>query len=281
MIVATAGVGPEAPFAEYDARMQGRPPVILGYHGIGSVPLSHDPIELYVQPEDLAAQVRILQGRGYEFVTMSRLAELLREDGPPPDGVAALTFDDGTQDHAVVVPAVLEELDVPGTVFVCPGLSEEPYPWAAPETGIRFMSKEELMKLSANPLIEIGAHTNRHTELHEADAQMALAEMKACKATLEAMLGVEVLSFCYPRCHYSAAAAASAPLAGFTSAVTCGLRGSWKRFELKREVMHSRDGRLVVGMKLRGRFAGLGKSLAAKLVRRSALATDRLLSTRA
>ena len=254
--------------------MQGRSPLILGYHGIGEVELKHDPFQLYVRPETLISHVRILQRRGYEFVTMSRFADLQAEQGAPPRGVVALTFDDGTMDHATVLPGVLAELGVPGTVFVCPGLSGEPYPWADAGDGIFFMTEQQLVELARHPNIEIGAHTNEHHELHEADEATALEEMTACKSTLESLLGIEIVSFCYPRCHYSEGAAKAAARAGFKSAVTCGLWGSWDPYELKREVIHSRDGRFVFAMKERGSFSGLGRSLPARVVRRTVLGIE-------
>ena len=257
--------------------MEGRSPLILGYHGIGDVELRNDPFQLYVRPETLMVHVRTLQDRGYEFVTMSRFADLLLEGGAAPRGVVALTFDDGTTDHATVLPGVLAELGVPGTVYVCPGLSGEPYPWADAGDGISFMTEAQLVELAGHPNVEIGAHTNEHRELHEADEETALAEMTDCKSTLEALLGIEVVSFCYPRCHFSEGAARAAPRAGYKSAVTCGLRGSWDPYRLKREVIHSRDGRLVFAMKQRGSFSGLGRSVPARLLRRSVLGIESAL----
>ena len=256
--------------------MRKGPPLILGYHGIGVVAPSHDPIDLYVPPEELVRQVEALQRRGYEFLRISEFAVRLEPGKPPPRGIAALTFDDGTLDHADTLPALLADLAVPGTIYVCPGLLGQPYPWTLPEAGIRFMDEPELLALARHPQIEIGAHTNEHHELHEADLATALAEMGDCKRTLETMLDLEVVSFCYPRCHYSRAAAEAAPRAGYTSAVTCGLRGSWNPYELKREVAHGRHGSLVTAMRLRGTFSGLGPSLPARLARRAALGADGL-----
>jgi len=251
-------------------------PLILGYHGVGGVGLEHDPIALYVSPEALAAQVRKLQRRGYEFVTMSEFGDRLRAAGGPPPGVAALTFDDGTVDHATILPGVLESLGVPGTVYVCPGLAGQPYPWTSAEAGVRFMTESELIAVAEHPLIEIGAHTNDHHELHEADRGTALEELGRCKETLEGLLGTEVVSFCYPRCHYSQAAREAAETIGYKTAVTCGMRGSWEPFELKREVMHSGDGPAVVAMRLRGIYTGLGSSLPARGVRHAARVIDRV-----
>jgi peptidoglycan/xylan/chitin deacetylase (PgdA/CDA1 family) len=258
------------------ARMRAGPARILGYHGIDEVDPRHDPLRLYVGPGKFAAQVRGLQHRGYEFVTMSEFADRMQGRGEPPPGVAALTFDDGTVDHAKVLPAVLSELGVPGTVYVCPGLSGTVYPWTSEEAGVRFMTEAELVETAAHPLVEIGAHTNEHHELHEADAATALDEMTTCKETLEGLLGGEITSFCYPRCHHSAAARDAAERAGYRSAVTCGIRGSWDPFSLKREVFHGNDGPLVSALRMRGRYAGLGTGLAARGVRWSARVLDRL-----
>ena len=139
------------------------------------------------------------------------------------------------------------------------------------------MTEAELIALADHPRVEIGSHTNEHYELHEADEKTALAQMTNCKETLENLLGIEIVSFCYPRCHFSEAAARMAPEAGYKSAVSCGLRGSWDPYRLKREVVHTRDGRLVFGMKARGSFAGLGPGHPAKVLRRGVLALEKLL----
>lgn len=251
--------------------------MILGYHGIADVDPRHDPLKLYVSPESLGSHVRSMQDRGYRFVTMSEFADRLREDATPPRGIGALTFDDGTSDHATLLPGLLAELGVPGTVYVCPGLAGAPYPWTDAEAGLRFMTEPELVELARDPLVEIGAHTNEHHELHEADAEMALREMADCKETLEALLGGEVGSFCYPRCHYSEAARESAKRAGYKSAVTCGMRGSWDPFALKREVLHGDDGPLVAAMRLRGRYAGAGAGPPARALRWMARKIDSLV----
>ncbi len=250
--------------------------VILGYHGVGDVPLAHDPKRLYVGPDQIRAHVAALRRRGYELVTMRDLAQSLDGDGDPRAGLAALTFDDGTRDHATLLPDLLSELGVPGTVYVCAGLFGAPYPSTASDAGIRYMDEAELLGLAQHPLVEIGSHTNDHYELHEADRDTAFAQMRDSKRTLESLLGIEVVSFCYPRCHYSEAARDAAGEAGYESAVTCGTRGSWNRYELKREVFHSGDGPLVSALRLRGRYAALGTGPPARLARAGARGADRV-----
>jgi peptidoglycan/xylan/chitin deacetylase (PgdA/CDA1 family) len=242
------------------------PPVILGYHGIAEVDPRHDPVRLFVAPSRLRAQIRRLQRRGYRFLSVAELAQELHS-GAPPDRTCALTFDDGTEDHLTQLRPLLEDLGVPGTVYVCPGLYGEPYPWCDPAAGVRMMSAEEVLELSRSPLVEIGSHTLLHTVLETASAEEAYREMATCKQVLEDSLGIEVPSFCYPRCVHSPACPGAARRAGYTSAVTCGPRGSWDPFELKREGMHTPDGRVTFELKSRGVYYGLRTTPAARLAR--------------
>jgi peptidoglycan/xylan/chitin deacetylase (PgdA/CDA1 family) len=243
-----------------------RPPVILGYHGIADVEPRHDPSRLFVSPHAFRRQVETMLRRGYEFLTMAEFARRLAR----PDslrGCTALTFDDGTEDHLTVLAPILRELEVPGTVYVCPGLFGEPYPWCDPAAGVRMMTREEVVELSQDPWIEIGSHTIDHTVLETASFDDAYREMVTCKQVLEELLGGEVPSFCYPRCVYSPDCPEAARRAGYASAVVCGPRGSWDPFELKRETLHTPDGAITFALKSRGLYYGLRDAPPARLAR--------------
>lgn len=244
-----------------------RPAVILGYHGIADVDPRHDPVRLFVRPGDLRRQVTRLQGRGYRFLTMAAFADALAS-GADLDATCALTFDDGTLDHLTNLAPILTDLDVPGTVYVCPGLFGDPYPWCDAAAGVRFMTTEEVVELSSHPLVEIGSHTVSHTVLGEASSEEAYREMASCKERLEDLLAEPVPSFCYPRCRYSPACPDAARRAGYTSAVTCGARGSWDPFQLQREIVHTPDGRVTFELKSRGLYHGLRSTPPGRLARR-------------
>jgi peptidoglycan/xylan/chitin deacetylase (PgdA/CDA1 family) len=228
-----------------------RPPLVLAYHGIAEIPSRHDPARLFVTPRRFRAHVRWLIRRGYRFLSMSALAPLL-SGGAPPRGICALTFDDGSEDNATVLAPILRDLDIPATLYVCPGLLGQRYPWAAPDAGVRFMTEEALVALSRDPLIEIGSHTREHTMLTNATAEQAYREMVSSKRDLEELLGVEISSFAFPRCKYSPACVPAAKRAGYTSAATCGERGGWDAFELRREGVRRDDGALRFALKSRG-----------------------------
>ncbi len=130
----------------------------------------------------------------------------------------------------------------------------QPYRWCEPEAGLRFMTAEVVRELSRDPLIEIGSHTREHPLLTDATADEAYREMASSKRDLEQLLDLEVSSFAYPHCKYSAACPAAAERAGYTSAVTCGERGGWLPFELRREGVRRDDGRITFALKVRGLY---------------------------
>jgi peptidoglycan/xylan/chitin deacetylase (PgdA/CDA1 family) len=228
-------------------------PLVLAYHGLAEVPHRLDPDGLMVPPAAFRRHVARLRRRGYRFVKQSEFVRML-DAGKPLAGVCSLTFDDAPADNATTLVSLLEELDLCATVYACPGLLGEPYPFVAPEADIRFCTADELLSLAGNPRVEIGSHTRRHTRMDEAGEEEALEELRASREALERMLGTEVRSFAYPCCGYSVAAATAAARAGYTSAVTCGPRGGMRPFELHRESPGPADGRLAFELKSRGVF---------------------------
>ena len=229
------------------------PPLILAYHGINEIPSRYDGRRLFVTPKRFSSQVRSLVRRRYRFVRMSELAARLHA-GSDLQGLCALTFDDGSEDNATTLAPILRALGVPATLYICPGLLGRPYPWCAPEAGLRFMTADAVRGLSRDDLIEIGSHTREHPLLTTATAEEAYREMASSKQDLEELLDLEVSSFAYPHCKYSPACPAAAERAGYTSAVTCGERGGWKPFELRREGVGRDDGPLTFALKVRGLY---------------------------
>ena len=136
-----------------------------------------------------------------------------------------------------------------------------------PAAGVRLMNDAELHAVADLPFIEIGAHTDKHTDLSSATTDEAYEAMASSKQSLENLLGKPVTSFAYPFCSYSPACPDAAKRAGYTSAVTCGPRGGWQPFELRRESIDSLDGRFSFALKSRGVFYSLWSSPPGRLAR--------------
>lgn len=228
-------------------------PLVLAYHGLAELPHRLDPDGLMVPPDFFRRQIARLRRRGYRFVTQMEFARRLKA-GEPLDNTCSLTFDDAPADNATTLAALLDELDLCATVFVCPGLLGRPYPFVGAEAAMRICTLDEVRGLGANPRVEIGSHTRSHTELDGAGPEEAYAEMRSSREELERMLDAEVRSFAYPSCGYSPACPAAAERVGYTSAVTCGPRGGLLAFELERASPSPGDGLWVFELKTRGAF---------------------------
>jgi peptidoglycan/xylan/chitin deacetylase (PgdA/CDA1 family) len=214
--------------------------VILCYHGVGPSNIRIDPGFLRIRPKAFQAQVDLLYGAGFEFITVAEFAELAA-GGTPPPGLVALTFDDGMDDnHAFVMP-MLRRYGIRATVYVATGLIGRPNPWMATDSGARMMTLDELRELVAADF-EIGAHTVSHPDLSQLDLETCLHEVGDSRRVLEEQLGVPVRTFAYPFCRYDRKAIAAVRTAGFIAAVTCEGRGSWSRYELPRTIITGKDG---------------------------------------
>ena len=244
-----------------------RPALVLAYHAVGEVPREQDPDRLVVTEEELRLAVSSLRDRGYRFVTAAGFVREMR-NGNPPRGVCALTFDDGSEDNATVLPGILSSLGVPATLYVCPGLLGQPHPWLEPGSGVRIMTRDQLTATAEHEHIEIGSHTVRHADLADADDEVAYRELAESKRLLEDMIARPVTSFAYPYGHYSPACLPAAERAGFESAATAGERGSWNPYELQRELIGPGDWRLRFELKARGLFRPLVTSPPMRLRRR-------------
>jgi peptidoglycan/xylan/chitin deacetylase (PgdA/CDA1 family) len=99
------------------SRWRRRRLLILGYHGV-SLRNEHewDP-RLFVTAAFLRRRLEIVRKGGYVVLPLAEAVGRLREGTLPPRAVA-LTFDDGLYDfHAMAAP-LLEEFDLPATVYL-------------------------------------------------------------------------------------------------------------------------------------------------------------------
>lgn len=98
--------------------LAGDTPVILMYHRIATP--RYDPWGLCVAPDRFARQLAELKARRTVLPLGELVAQL--EAGRAPPRPAAVTFDDGYADNALVAKPLLEEAGVPATMFLSSGL---------------------------------------------------------------------------------------------------------------------------------------------------------------
>jgi peptidoglycan/xylan/chitin deacetylase (PgdA/CDA1 family) len=137
---------------------------VLVYHSISS-PAAPLPGDIDISAERFKSQLRWLD----TWRRVVRLHETLH--APEREGLTAITFDDGFRDNLSVALPILEQFQLPMTLFVSPGfIGQEGY-----------LSTEELREISRHPLVTIGAHGlwHRHfTQLSNVEARHELVESR-------------------------------------------------------------------------------------------------------
>lgn len=248
--------------------------VILGGHGIGTLPEALDPHHLCVPASRFRAQVELLLAAGFEFVTVRELVER-RTGAASPRGLAALSFDDGMGDNFSVLLPLLQEYRLPATVYVVTGLVGRPNPWLGTAARARMMTAGELRELAAAGL-ELGAHTVTHRDLSALDLETCRQEVETSRAVVRELIGQAVDTFAYPYCRHGPAALEAVRGAGFSAAVSGEGRGNAGRFTLERAMITGVDGPASFLAKLSGTYEPLRASRPGRVARAASRGPRRL-----
>lgn len=107
-----------------------------------------------------------------------------------PDSGIAITFDDGYRNNLEIAAPILNEFEMPFSVFVVVDNLHE--------SKKEYLDKTLLKELSDNPLASIGSHSKTHAKLTECSPEQIRNEVRDSKSYLEDLLGKEVSAFSYP-----------------------------------------------------------------------------------
>lgn len=170
---ASAVVHACVPLSRFVRSSQAANPGILMYHRV--VPDSPESPTWNVPPEVFREQLSGLLDRGYVAWSLSRLIEASESTSPIPDNVFVVTFDDGYANNFLHALPVLQELDIPATIFVATAYlnSALPFPFddwphkgqshVSPDAW-RALTFDECEKLLDSRVIEFGSHTHTHED---------------------------------------------------------------------------------------------------------------------
>lgn len=166
---------------------------VVVYHSINEPPDRYT-----VTPSAFARQIRLLQDH-FEIVPLSEIHAALDEPNSHRRRVA-ITFDDALVDFQVNAYEVLKSLWVPATIFVPTGLMGRTNEWDAendrPTRAI--MTRDQIRRLNADELIDIGSHTIRHPDMGKLSEENMRTQVEKSKQTLEELLGAPIKMFAYP-----------------------------------------------------------------------------------
>jgi peptidoglycan/xylan/chitin deacetylase (PgdA/CDA1 family) len=196
---------------------------ILMYHSISDMPRGTIMRSLHVRPNRFNFQMRLLKIFGYRGVSMTELKPYLT--GEKSGKVIGLTFDDGYKNNLVNALPILKKLGFSATIYIVSNNIGSRNNWDI-KKGIqenKTMDKNEIKEWIRCGM-EIGAHTQNHTDLLTCNNTVALNEIVNSKVDLENIFNTKIDHFCYPYGSFSEKIISIVRNAGFETA-TSTIRG--------------------------------------------------------
>lgn len=172
--------------------------LILMYHSV-DIPLSTAEARYCVIPAAFREQMAWLAGAGKNLIPLEKLVEALRSNTAIPTDSIVVTFDDGFECFQRNALPVLNEFNIPATMFAVAGMLGETNSWMQakgwPER--RLMNASELRSIRASG-IAIGCHGLTHTPMPQATDEKLLCETAEARQILREAIGSDVTLFAYP-----------------------------------------------------------------------------------
>ena len=103
------------------------------------------------------------------------------------NGAYVLTVDDALDDLYTEIYPICQENNIPLTAFISADLLDKE----------GYITTDQLIEMSRDPLVTIGSHGCTHIKLNECDEDGASYEICESKKKLESIIGKEVLAYAY------------------------------------------------------------------------------------
>src|SRR5437870_10960909 len=181
---------------------------ILMFHRVTDVPPGMPAPTWNVRPERFRAQMEGLLARGYRILSLRTVLDHVRDEKILPSKMAVVTVDDGYQSAYRHVWPILQELNIPATIFVTTAYADSamPFPfdrWGA--THYRRASADawqpltwaQCRELDNSGLVEVGSHSHTHRDFRD-NAEELERDLAASLHTLRERLGREGFTFSFP-----------------------------------------------------------------------------------
>jgi peptidoglycan/xylan/chitin deacetylase (PgdA/CDA1 family) len=181
---------------------------ILMYHRVTEETPGTVSPTLNVTPQQFRNQLTGLLSLGFECWSLRRLIASQREHRAIPPKTFAITFDDGYENNYLNAWPILQELNLPATIFVATQYldTDQPFPfddWSAtgsrnvPQTAWRSLSTRQCEEMLEGELIEIGAHTHSHQNFLSRPDDFRL-DMGLCLDLLHERFNIDQPTFAFP-----------------------------------------------------------------------------------
>lgn len=160
-----------------------------------------------VTPEGLETHLRYFRDNGYEIVLLDDLVNYFETGKPLPTKAAALTFDDGWEEHYKNAFPILKKYGVKATFFVPTGWVGQAW----------IMSWKQMKEMKEAGMI-FGSHAISHPDLTKVSDEDLKKELEDSKKSLEENLGVKIDYISYPAGMYNDKVIEAVKAAGYKAA---------------------------------------------------------------
>ena len=203
---------------------------VLMYHKIPDLPIATKH-QIYVTKDNFVKHLAYFKSHRLTPITFADYLQFARGERPLrefPARPIVLTFDDGYLDNYTNLLPLMREYGYQGVLYLLGDFSVRHNQWdlAADPTEPRAAIMDEAQKrefVAAG--WEIGAHTMSHPRLTTLPLPDAAAEIQRSKASLEAALQTEVVSFAYPYGDLNEGLKGAVRVAGFAFGVATDTGG--------------------------------------------------------
>ena len=179
---------------------------ILTYHRVSPIVPGFPAPTCNVTPTNFRAQLAGLLDRGYKPWPLRTVLAWAAAGNEVPADAFVVTFDDGYENVYRHAWPVLQELNVPATVFLATAYlgSDDAFPfddWAgagsAPPEAWRPLRPSQCAEMHASGLIELGCHTHTHQFFRGRPRTMA-ADLETAADALRDYFGLTDVTFAFP-----------------------------------------------------------------------------------
>lgn len=198
-------------------------------------------------PRRLKRLLTDLKTAGYRFISLS---DILNPDADEES--VALTFDDGFRSFYHNAFPVLQELQVPATVFIPVGFIGKAASWEYSSflRKTMHMTEEQVTEISKAG-VEIGSHGFSHIDLTSVSERFVKLELQKSKKGLEGLLGKRVRFISFPFGRFSKLVEGLAVGAGYERGFSLSfLKRSRYEFTVPRHAVYATDSTYSVFRKL-------------------------------
>lgn len=185
-------------------------------------------VGLSVSPSLFREQLTYLRDKGYTPIDFYQLDLALKGETTLPPKSVILTVDDGYQDFYTTGLPLIQEFNVPVTLFMVAGFVDR--------ADGRYLTSQQIKEIDESGLVRIGVHGYSHFNLTNSRVDLE-KEIGRAKESLESLLGHELDLFAYPYGRYNDQVLEKVKKAGFLLAASTDkgfTHSQSSRFQLKR-----------------------------------------------